>query len=442
MTLIRGLRAASLFLLIPCAVVVDEDAAPQRFTVADAIGLALKNNVDVRVAAARNESARGRALQDAADLLPQIIGTAHQGRVYKVNLAAQGFSSFPGGFDPVLGPFNNFDARIRLSQRIFDMEAIDRTRSSAAARRAADAETAIAREHVAAAAALAYLDVLRARASIVSAQAGDTLAQTLLTQVENQKKAGSAAGIDVARAKTRAAEERLRVLVAQSQEHDALMRLIRVVGLPLGTTVQATDPFQYAEPPSLDLNGAVAQALDRRVEIRASEESVREKKLSLSAESWSHGPSVSASGDYGASGNTPDNSRPTGSAGVDVSMPLWTSGHIGGKREEARGELHEAQARLDDVRAQVEEDVRLAADQVATTAEQVKTSQQAVTLAESELKMARDRFDAGVGSNVDVVDAQTALARVQDAQIAALAGFEAARISQAMALGAAQDFRL
>lgn len=442
MTSVRSSLMASVILLTSFAPVFAAETPATSLSMADAVALALKNNVDVRVAAARNETARGRALRDAADLLPQVVGTARQARVYKVNLAAQGFSSFPGGFDPVLGPFNTFDARVRLSQRIFDMEAIDRARSSAAARRVADAQTALAREHVAAAAALAYLDVLRARASIVSANAGDTLAQTLLNQVENQKKAGAAAGIDVARAKTRAAEERLRVLVAKSQENDALTRLKRVVGLPLGTTVQTTDPFQFAEPAPVDVDAAIAQAREHRAEIRAGEEGVRERKLALAAEGWAHGPAVSASGDYGSSGNTPDNSRPTGSAGVDVSLPIWTSGRIGGKREEARGALREAEARLDDIRAQVEEDVRLAADQVTTSAEQVKTAEQAVKLAESELQMARDRFGAGVGSNVDIVDAQTALARVQDAQIAALAAFEASRISQAMALGAARDFRL
>ena len=72
----------------------------------------------------------------------------------------------------------------------------------------------------------------------------------------------------------------------------------------------------------------------------------------------------------------------------------------------------------------------------------MKIAEQAVHLADSELKMARDRYEAGAGSNLEVVDAQTSLARVQDAHIAALAGYEAARINYAMSTGTAQSFRL
>ena len=93
------------------------------------------------------------------------------------------------------------------------------------------------------------------------------------------------------------------------------------------------------------------------------------------------------------------------------------------------------------MRGQVEEDVRLAFSALRTTSEQVAAAEQAVTLAQRELEMARDRFRAGVGDNVEVVTAQTALSNARGAEVTALAQYNAARLNLAAALGRAEVFR-
>jgi outer membrane protein TolC len=93
------------------------------------------------------------------------------------------------------------------------------------------------------------------------------------------------------------------------------------------------------------------------------------------------------------------------------------------------------------VRGQVEEDVRLAFSALRTTSEQVAAAQQSVVLAERELEMARDRFRAGVGDNVEVVTAQAALSDARSAEVTALAQYNAARLNLAAALGRAERFR-
>src|SRR5262245_25283218 len=104
--LCRGL-ALILLALIPPATAADAPVSAVPLTMSDAIARALSANLDVRVAAARTDQARARAMREASDLLPQVTGTARQARVFKVNLEAQGFN-FPG-MDPLIGPFNTFD---------------------------------------------------------------------------------------------------------------------------------------------------------------------------------------------------------------------------------------------------------------------------------------------------------------------------------------------
>ena len=402
--------------------------------------LAAQRYVDVKVAAARSDEARGKALQDAAALLPQITGAVSQARVFKVNLAAEGLGNFPG-VNPLLGPYNVFDARARLALTLIDVGAVQKARSSSRGARLADVQKILAREQASAAAALTYLEALRAQEAVDAAKSGADLAGQLLDETRDRRKAGAAAGIDVARARTRAAEEDLRLLQARSDAQDAFTRFKRLLGIPLNRSLTLSDPFRFSEQKTLDAAQAAATAAAGRPEIRIAKEREEEESLALSSEKWARAPSLSVAGDYGWSGNDPGSAHGTGSVGAQVSLPLFTSGRIAGHAEEARGRWEEASARLEDVRVQVEEDVRLALDKLETSSARVKAAQEAVGLAESELTMAQDQLAAGAGENIEAVSAESALARVRDARIAALADYQAARINLAMALGDVSAFR-
>jgi outer membrane protein TolC len=107
----------------------------------------------------------------------------------------------------------------------------------------------------------------------------------------------------------------------------------------------------------------------------------------------------------------------------------------------AASRQRQAELQLRDIQQQVEQDVRDALQTLATSADQVKSADQSVTLSERELQMARDRFSAGVGDNIEVINAQTALANARDSQVTALTQHNAARINLAAALGRVEDFR-
>jgi outer membrane protein len=72
----------------------------------------------------------------------------------------------------------------------------------------------------------------------------------------------------------------------------------------------------------------------------------------------------------------------------------------------------------------------------------VTAAQKAVTLSERELELARDRFANGVGDNVEVVNAQTALENARQVYVSSLLQFNVARLNLAVALGQAENFHL
>jgi outer membrane protein len=416
---------------------------PSSLGLEQAIQLAIENNLSTLLAGERVREAEGLRAQSRAGLLPNVSGTAYQANVTQ-NLAALGFQpgTFPGITNTFIGPFNNFDARARLVQSIFSLNAIRNYQAGKAGVRVADLQQGLAREQVATFTALTYLEALRSGRDVEAAQSDVDLAQTLLKLAQDQHAAGVATGVDVTRAETRLAQSRVRLSQSETASEQAVLNLQRVVGLPLGAALTLTDPLRFTNDPLPSIETAVEEAAQTRPEVRIAEAQSNLAGIEKRAAQAELLPSVDFVGDYGVSGITPTNTAlPTRRVAVQLNVPVFNGGLTRGRIEAASSRERQAELELGSVRGQVEEDVRLAFSALRTTADQVAAAQQSVTLAQRELEMARDRFRAGVGDNVEVVAAQSALSNARSAEVTALAQYNAARLNLAAALGRAERFR-
>jgi outer membrane protein TolC len=417
--------------------------APAQLSLADAIRLAIENNLATLLAREQQRAARGVVQQARSALLPNISGTAYQANLTQ-NLAALGFepNTFPGFSSTFIGPFNNFDARARLVQTILDFSAIRNYQSSREGVRVAGFQNQLAREQVSEATALTYLEVLRTVRNVAAAQANVDLASALLKLAQDQRNAGVATGVDVTRAETRLAQERVGLAQAQTAAEQASLNLQRVIGVPQGSPLVLTDPLAFSPEPTPQADVAVAQALSHRAEILISEAQVSMLSLERRAVRDELLPSLQFVGDYGVSGITPTNTAlPTRRVAVQLNVPIFNGGLTQGRLTVATAREREAELQLGSIRGQVEEDVRLALSALRTTVERVTAADEALRLAQRELEMARDRFRAGVGDNLEVINAQTSLANARAAQVEALAVYNAARLNLAASLGRAESFR-
>ncbi|HKP72795.1 MAG TPA: TolC family protein [Pyrinomonadaceae bacterium] len=416
---------------------------PAELSLEQAIQLAIENNLTTLLAHERRREAEGFRRESRAGLLPNVAGSSYQANVTQ-NLAALGFQpgTFPGITNTFIGPFNNFDARARLVQSIFNLSAIRNYQAGRAGVRVAELQEGLAREQVATATALTYLESLRAGRAVQAASANVELAQTLVTLAQDQRNAGVATGVDVTRAQTRLAQEQVRLAQAQTASEQSLLNLQRVVGIRLGGTLMLTDPLRFTTAPTPSVEAAVQEAGQTRPEVRIAEEQVRLANLERRAVKAELLPSLEFAGDYGVSGITPANTAlPTRRVAVQLNVPIFNGGLTRGRIEVAASRLRQIELELGSVRGQVEEDVRLALAVLRTTELQVRAADESVTLAERELEMARDRFRAGVADNLEVVSAQVSLAEARNGQVAALAQYNAARLNLAASLGHAESFR-
>lgn len=406
------------------------------------VKLALDNNLYMKLARAAGEASRAQARMAASRLLPQVDLSISQERTFKENLTAMGFGYAPGGDVYMLGPFNTFDARLRLVQTLLDYSSRDNARSKEQEERSAELRTALAAQQVAAAAALAYLEVLRSSAAVNSAMSGLQLAGSLRELALNKHEAGTATGLDVLRARTGEAEESMRVSRARTALAESLLRLKHLLGLPLSAAVNLADTLVYARYEAPPEGEAVATALSGRLELQIARADVAAAGCSLKSAKSGRIPSLTFSGSAAVNGNQPDSeARLVGDMGLALRLPLLAGGRVDAGIDAASAGMNKAQDLLTDSSAQVEEETLSALYRLGASSEEVATASMTATMAEQELGMARSRFAAGAGDNMELVNAQTSLSRAKDGLVDAVSRAKEAKIRLTLALGRMEDLK-
>jgi outer membrane protein len=418
---------------------------PQKLSLSlsQAVELALKNNLQTRLAAEREAQSRGELSLSLSALLPNLSGAAYQMNL-TANLAALGLpiGKIPG-FPVLAGPYSRFDARFQLVQNVFDLASIRRHQAARRGVALAGDQQRLAAQQVTTVTTLAYLAVLEAEQAVVAAEANVTLAGRLLELARSQREAGVATGLDVARAETRLAGQQVQLAQVETGLDTARLNLLRVAGAPLASELALTERMRFVPEPLPDAGKAVSEALSERLELKVAADQLGIAEARRKAVQAERLPSVGFFGDYGSSGIQPNQTNlATRTYGLRMDVPLFDGGRTRAEVQVVASLERQAEMQWTDLRAAVERDVRQALDQLGTRQEQVETAQKVVGLAERELELSRDRFANGVADNMEITNAQTVLENARQVFVASLAQFNVSRLNLAAALGHAEDFRL
>jgi outer membrane protein TolC len=120
-------------------------------------------------------------------------------------------------------------------------------------------------------------------------------------------------------------------------------------------------------------------------------------------------------------------------------VPLWDGGRIEGHVAQAETTVAQRRAELDDLASQVEADVRKAFLDLDTAGAQVDLAQKNIDVIREALTLTRQRFDAGIDDNVEVVRAQEALSVAELDYINALFAHNVGRLNFGRAVGRAAE---
>ena len=418
--------------------VPDATALPDSLplSLADAISRGLAHNLGAVTARDAVDEAHGARLQSLARLLPQLSGGVSQASE-QVNLASFGFSGLPG-IAPIIGPFNVFDARVYLSQPILDLHALGSAREDRAKLDAARFGAEDARDLVVLVCANLYLRAVASESRVAAVQAELATADALQRLAADRKQAGLVAGIEVLRAQVQVETRRQQLIAAQNDREKSKLQLARAIGLPLAQIYTLTDQVPYSPLQPMPLDAALDLAYQSRADYKQQAALVRAAEARRQAVIGERLPSVSFDANYGTTGHALNDSHGTYSVAANVRVPLFESGAAKGRQIEADAQLRQRQAALADLKGRIEYQVRSALLDLHAVDQQLGAARTGKTLADAQLAQATDRFSAGVADNLEVVQAQEAVAGATESYIATLYAFNTAKAALARALGVAE----
>jgi outer membrane protein TolC len=384
---------------------------------------------------ARQAHGQGRVVRSA--LLPNLNGSLAE-TVEQLDLQAMGIrvrSPVPGVRIPsIVGPFNFFDLRARLSQN-FDLTAWNNYQSSSEIERADQLSLRDARDLVVLAVSGSYLQVIAAGARVESARAQVDTADALYRQTVQQRKVGLVAQVDADRSEVQLLTQRQRLVSLQNDLAKQKINLARIAGLPPTDQYEISDEAPFSASPSITFEDALQQAFAQRSDLKAAVAQIRAAERTVSAARAERLPSFALAGDYGVIGTNPAQSHGTFSVSGTLRIPLWQGGRAEGEIEQANAAVAERRAESDDLRRQIEADVRNAFLDLQAASSQVEVAQRNVQVTKETLELTRQKYEAGVSDNVEVVQAHSSLAAADLDYINSVFAHNLAKLSLARAMG-------
>ena len=289
----------------------------------------------------------------------------------------------------------------------------------------------------------AYYNILQNRNLIqVRQEAVDTLAAHL-KNVNAQYTVGTVAKSDLLRSQVELANAQQNLINAQNNYDISVATFNNIVGLPINTIVNASDELTYTKY-ELSLPACTEYALYHRPDGLAADRGVKAAEAQMNAAKSGWQPSLTAQVSRNLGGDGPfktngsvDNNSTT--YGVVASWNIFDNGITEAQVAQKKAALKKAQQEALAMDDKIQLDVQTALLNLQAAEKNIQTTKVAVDKAQEDYKIAQVRYSAGVGTNLDVMDAEQALITAQTTYITALYNYNTSKASLDMAMGIKVD---
>ncbi len=418
---LSGLLAGGFFILNTAVAL----AAPVELTLDESIAMALRNNPTVKMAESDKNKAVWGIDQAKAGKKPT-LKYDFSGSHFKKQSTGTGkmyiSDSFSHDFTLSVPLYTGGSLENKIEQAKLGLKSADLSLEKAKQQIKLDATTG-------------YYGILQARNSVKVAQESvDSLAEHL-KNVQAQYDVGTVAKADVLRSEVELANAQQTLIKAQNSYELAVSNLNNVIGLPLGTELTIKDELKYQKYP-LSLDESIQYALNNRPDIAAANIAVESAQKDIEIAKAGKRPTVTASAATGWSDDDlPGTKNNDWSLGVSASWSIFDSGLTDSQVKQANAALEKAKEQARQTSDSVQLEVRSAYLSMKEAEKRIETSQVAVAQAQEDFKIAQVRYSAGVGTNIDVLDAQVALTTAKNNYNQALYDYNTSKATLEKAMG-------
>lgn len=380
---------------------------PDSLTVNEAVRMALASHPAVARARQEADAAHARIGISRTPYYPDVFLSGSYERispVIEIDIPDEGgFKLYPG---------NNYDFHLGLRQALYDFgrtsTSVDlaQSRHRTAEDRVAQVESEIAYRTIS---VFNYILILRRSVSVLDEQI-----EALHQHADISRKmvlAGTATDFDVLTTQVRiATTENDRIDAANAlATQEILFR--QLTGLPPDQPVMLRGDFA-AGSVVLDSDALVEEALRQRPEMAVSKGSESSATLQLQLSGLGDKPSLGLNFTSGfKTGYVPNVNtwKPNFTAGLQLRFPIFNGHRTRFEESEARAGLDAAKAATEDLKRRIVAEVSQAVSNASAALEKIRNTEILVRQAEEAVRMAESKYEAGVVTNLDLLDAQTTL---------------------------------
>lgn len=369
-------------------------AAPQEISLDDSIAAALKNNSAIKMALTDQQKAEWGIREAKAGTLPSI---------------SAGVGGTHGPDSPASPDGNSYNSSLKLNWTLYSGGRTEGLINQAKINAdSSELNVAKTQQQIKLDATTAYYNVLQTRNMVnVNQEMVNNLTEHL-KKVQAQYDVGVVAKSDVLRSEVELVNAQQTLTKAQNSFDLAMSTLNNTMGMPLDTENTLKDELAYTQT-DITVADAIAQAAANRPELQQSQLGIESAQQGVKIADSNSKPTVTFSAAEGWSGNDFPGDKNNWSMNMMANWNIFDSGLTNAKVKQAKSSLDKAHEQDTQTRNSVELEVRQAYLSMKEAETRIGATQVAVDKATEDLKIAQTKYYAGVGTNLDVIDAQLAL---------------------------------
>jgi len=402
----------------------------QPITLAQALELARRNNHDLQVSILQLERSRAAVREAQAALLPSLgissditRGQSASGQLQDELSRKQGFRSNTDK------PSTAFNGQAQLTYNLYTSGNRQATiRQAEEQERSEELAVETQFETIRLNVATDYYNLQQTDEQVRIAQSAVQNSEASLRDAEALERAGVGTRFDVLRSQVNLANSQQDLTNARSQQAIARRQLATRISLPQGINISAADPVQLAGLWNPTLEQSIVLAFQNRSELQQqlAQRNIGEQQRRQALSSL--GPQVSLVASYSLLDQFNDNVSVTDgySVGVRASLNLYDGGAAVARANQAKANIAIAETQFAEQRNQIRFQVEQAYSTQQSNLENVQTSNTALEQAREALRLARLRFQAGVGTQTDVINSENDLTRAEGNRVTAILNYNRA----------------
>ncbi|PYM99055.1 MAG: hypothetical protein DME07_20810 [Candidatus Rokuibacteriota bacterium] len=408
--------------------------APGRvLTLDECIAIALEAQPRIQATLADYAAARYRVNQALAPLLPQLSGlvSATAGETWSAGTSASGRTISAVNQQTARHSFSvsnkqfsdTFLAQVQLSQLLFDFgKTLAATDASRKLAEVAVEDVELQRQLIALAVKEAYTNTLFSQRLIRVQEQAVERAELNLRSAKGFFDVGTRPKSDVARAEVDVANARVDLIRARNASRSAIVALNIAMAIGVDSPTKIVDNLIY-EAFTMDRLQLRGEALRQRPEYRQARLRAAAAEATERQTFRNFFPDISGSGTYGG---TQSQLNEEWTLGLTLSWSIFDGGSRIARYQEAKANVEGARARVKSTELDILQNVEQAEIAVEEAQERIQAAQALVASAQENFRLAQGRFDAGVGTILELTDAQLAFTQAQNTESQALADYRIA----------------